>query len=187
MFNKRIDTNINFILLLLIELLVLITLISNNNILLALAMSLTIILTIYIIKKNNYLKKLYENESQKLEKTKIKLNEFDRIIRENTLFSITDRYWNIENVSDSFEKLSGYSKEELIGQRHLIIQRKDQTDEFYTPIINTIYQNKTWKGKFTNYTKDGKKYCTQTNILSLRDEKEEITGFMTSSKLIECD
>jgi len=96
-------------------------------------------------------------------KTK-QLLEKDKNLNENVLYSRTDLRGVITDVSKVFCRLSGYSKEELLGQSHNIIRDPDMDSKVYEELWKTIKNEKVWKGELKNRTKNGGYYWVDAMV-----------------------
>jgi PAS domain S-box-containing protein len=90
--------------------------------------------------------------------------ELMKIIDENVIISETDEFGVIEHVSEAFAKISGYSKEELIGKTHSVVHHPDMPKELFADMWSTISKGETWQGEIKNRTKDGKEYWVYSII-----------------------
>ncbi|QOY54746.1 diguanylate cyclase [Candidatus Sulfurimonas marisnigri] len=127
---------------------------------------------------------------EKLEKFKNNLvNKID-IIDKFVCMSRTDIDGNIIEVSTAFAKLTGYSRDELIGKNHRILKSEETPVSFHQNMWRTILHGKNWTGILKNIRKNGDEYWIRNNITPII-ENEKITGFtsiienITSQKLIE--
>lgn len=105
------------------------------------------------------------------------INTFYRIFDENIIASSTDPKGLIKNVSKAFCKISGYSKEELIGKHHNIVRHPDMPKSIYQEMWKTIKDGKVWKGDIKNLRKDGTSYWVSTIIEPIFDKFNEISGY----------
>lgn len=109
-----------------------------------------------------------EELNRKLEtKIKIKsqkLKEYINVIDQYVLASQTDQYGTITYASDAFCRISGYSKEELIGQNHRIVRHPDMKAEFFEELWQTISSGRIWRGEIKNRKADGGFYWVDTMI-----------------------
>jgi len=105
------------------------------------------------------------------------LDKYMNINNENVLISITDINGNILNCSDKFCEISGYSKEELIGNRHNIMKDPNTPDRFYKELWETIVSGKVWKGEHKNFSKNGKEFYVENIITPNLNENNEIIGY----------
>lgn len=98
------------------------------------------------------------------------LTNFKNGINAAAIVSITDNKGNIIAVNDNFCKISGYSKEELIGKNHNIINSGYHNKAFWLDFWKTILAGKIWKGEICNRAKDGSIYWVSTSIIPFVNE-----------------
>jgi len=82
---------------------------------------------------------------------------------------MTDARGNIEFINPAFEKMSGYSREEIVGQNPRLLKSGQQDDLFYRDLWDTIANGRTWVGRIVNKRKDGTFYTEETTISPVRD------------------
>lgn len=90
---------------------------------------------------------------------------------------ITDPYANLEYVNPAFEKISGYTWDELIGQNPRILQSGKHSKEFYKNLWKTILSGKDWHGELHNKKKSGELYWEKAVISPILKEGK-ITHFV---------
>lgn len=90
---------------------------------------------------------------------------------EHAIVSITDVRGNITYANDRFCEISGFPREELIGQNHRILKSGDHTPEFYKNLWGTIASGKVWNGDIKNLTKQGKPYWVDATIVPFLNKK----------------
>jgi PAS domain S-box-containing protein len=91
---------------------------------------------------------------------------------------ITNRKGEIEYVNPKFEKVSGYTFEEVFGENPRVLKSGEQTDEYYKTLWSTILSGKDWRGEFLNKNKSGNLYWENVVISPIANDKGEITHFV---------
>lgn len=108
----------------------------------------------------------------------MKLQQYQRAIDESNIVSKTDINGIITFVNDEFCKISGYLRDELIGQSHNIVRHPDVPTEYFKHLWDTILNKKIYKGLIKNRTKDGKAVYLNTTIIPILDDNNEIEEFV---------
>lgn len=101
------------------------------------------------------------------------------ILSEHVIFSKTDLKGKITDASKAFCKISGYSKEELLGNPHSMVRHEDMKSEIFQDLWNTIKSKKPWQGEIKNKRKDGTYYWTLSSVSLEYDEKGNHIGYMS--------
>lgn len=108
----------------------------------------------------------------------MKLQQYQRAIDESNIVSKTDINGIITFVNDEFCNISGYLRDELIGQSHNIVRHPDVPAEYFKRLWETILNKKIYKGLIKNRTKDGKAVYLNTTIIPILDDNNEIEEFV---------
>jgi diguanylate cyclase (GGDEF)-like protein/PAS domain S-box-containing protein len=116
----------------------------------------------------------YLTEAKKLEK---ETQKYIKLIDENVITSSTDLKGNITYTSEAFCRISGYSKEEMLGQNHRIVKHQDMPKEIYADIWKKLKNDQVWKGELKNKKKDGSYYWVDSKIYPLYTEEGEKYGY----------
>ncbi len=106
-----------------------------------------------------------------LQKT-LKELEFQKFaLDRSSIVAITDENGIITYVNDKFCELSQYSREEIIGKTHKVVNSGHHSAEFFQNLWSTISQGKVWTGEIKNRCKNGNFYWVYTTIVPfLNDE-----------------
>ncbi|MBP7552051.1 MAG: PAS domain S-box protein [Spirochaetes bacterium] len=91
---------------------------------------------------------------------------------------ITDINGTIEYVNAKFTQITGYSKQEAIGNNPRILKSGDQTTDYYNNLWDSLKEGKEWRGEFHNKKKNGEYYWELASISPIRNTNGEITHYI---------
>ncbi|MFS0763607.1 sensor histidine kinase [Peribacillus phoenicis] len=112
----------------------------------------------------------YKRVLEELGKFVNKMADFQFALDASSIVAITDQRGTIKYVNDQFCRISKFSKEELIGQDHRIINSGFHSKEFFDNLWKTISSGEVWKGEIKNKAKDHTYYWVDTTIVPFLDE-----------------
>lgn len=118
------------------------------------------------------------------------LKQYVSLIEKHISASMTDIDGVITHVSEAFCYITGFTREELVGNTHAILRHPDTSDDIYKDLWVTITQGNTWHGKMKNKMKDGNSYWVEIFIEPVFNDGK-IIGYqavrlnITEQKLLE--
>jgi len=98
---------------------------------------------------------------------------------DHAIWSITDANGRIVDVNNGFCRISGYSRDELIGQDHCILNSTHHSQQFWREVWERITTGEPWRGEICNRRKDGSLYWVDTTIVPSFGPDGKISHFVS--------
>jgi len=102
-----------------------------------------------------------------------------RALDEHAIVSITDIKGIIIYVNDKFIKISGYSRDELIGKNHRILNSGSHDKSFFSDMYKCITQGNTWQNDICNKAKNGNFYWVNTTVVPFMNNKGQPESYIS--------
>lgn len=123
-----------------------------------------------------------EEQQEHLEKSLLELKYLNSALNESALVVITDHKGIITYTNEKFCEISQYSKEELLGQDHSLINSSSHSKQFFQDLWKTILKGNIWNGEIRNKEKNGSFYWLETTIVPYLNECGVPYQFIAISK-----
>jgi len=140
-----------------------------------------VFISLYLIRyfKNlsNKLKKEIGEKTIELEKSIASLSSHQLAMDESSIVTKSDLNGNITYVNDNFLRITGYTRDDVLGKPHSIIRHPDNPKEMFKKLWDTVKDKKVWKGIVKNKGKY-KDYWVDISILPILDENDEIIEYI---------
>jgi PAS domain S-box-containing protein len=108
----------------------------------------------------------------------MKLEQYQNAIEKSNIVSKTDLNGIITFVNDEFCKISGYTREELIGQNHNIVRHPDVPSSVFENLWKIIKAKKTYVATVKNKAKDGSTFYVNTTVIPMLNEDGNIAEYI---------
>ena len=120
----------------------------------------------------------YES-TQKIKLTRSHLDSYKHALDVSCIVSITKIDGTIDYVSDKFVEVSKYSRAELIGRTHQLLNSGCHSEAFFKDLHETIKSGRVWRNDIRNKTKTGEYFWVDTHIVPLRSANGDVCEYLT--------
>ncbi|MCC5943842.1 MAG: PAS domain S-box protein [Bernardetiaceae bacterium] len=115
-------------------------------------------------------KRLQDSE-QHLQELYAEQKGLEEALNQSLIVATTDLRGHVINANDKFCKISKYTREELIGKNHNVVNSGLHDKEFWKTFWRTIARGNIWRGEIRNQAKDGSYYWTDTTVVAIKNDK----------------
>ncbi|RUO98144.1 MAG: PAS domain-containing hybrid sensor histidine kinase/response regulator [Hyphomicrobium sp.] len=102
-----------------------------------------------------------------------------RVLDQHCSYTKTDTRGRIIYTNDQFIRMSGYSREEIIGRTHGIVNSGTHPKAFWANMIETLKRDGVWQGEVCNRKKDGSLYWVQATNVAEKNAEGKLTGYFS--------
>ena len=106
-----------------------------------------------------------ELAQEKLQASLKDLKDLQFALDQHCIVMRTDAQGTISYVNDALCKVTGYQREELLGESYWKLRSKDHSQEFYAELWKLVRSGQTWKGEIKNVAKDGSDFWSDATIV----------------------
>jgi PAS domain S-box-containing protein len=104
--------------------------------------------------------------------------QYFKALTQASIVSKTDTEGVITYVNNNFCRITGYAREEMIGQTHRMFKSSDNDPSLYKEMWDTIVSGKVWRGRMTNVNKNGELFYCESIVIPLVDMNGKIKRYI---------
>ncbi|MCS7162851.1 MAG: PAS domain-containing protein [Bacteroidia bacterium] len=118
---------------------------------------------------------------EEMQRTQIELRGQINAVNNAAIVAETDPKGRITFVNEAFCAISGYTREELLGQTHALLRSDQHDNAFFQNLWQTLLEKRVWSGIFCNRRKDGSLYWIKSTITPVVDTRGRLIKFIAVS------
>lgn len=122
-----------------------------------------------------------QTAQEEMRRTQVELRGQISAVHNAAIVAETDPEGRITFVNDAFCAISGYTREELLGNTHAILRSERHDDAFYRELWETLSKKRVWRGIFCNRRRDGSLYWVSSTITPVMDTRGRLVKFIAVS------
>ncbi|MED4584571.1 EAL domain-containing protein [Brevibacillus choshinensis] len=122
---------------------------------------------------------LLQEKDEKLKLALLELADVRKALDKSTIVAITDHRGIIQSANDQFCRISKYSRSELIGQDHRLLNSGHHPKDFFKQMWGTIGSGQIWRGEIRNKAKDDSLYWVDTTIVPFVNQSGKIYQYVS--------
>lgn len=116
---------------------------------------------------------------QMVEHLNAQLQAQNNTLNKIAIVSITDLEGNIISVNDNFCDVTGYNRDDLLGNNHRILNSGEHSNKEFRKMWKTITNGNTWRGELKNKKKNGRYFWADTAIATIFDDNSKPKQFFS--------
>ncbi|EGR0589853.1 diguanylate cyclase [Vibrio fluvialis] len=110
-------------------------------------------------------------------RSEVERERYIDLIEHNIITSTTDLEGVITDVSQAFSDITGFSKQEVIGNKHSLFSHPDTPPSYYHSLWEALNRGQSWQGEMKNQSKDGNTYWLKVTISPVFDHMNRKIGY----------
>ncbi|XOB64815.1 EAL domain-containing protein [Deferribacteres bacterium DY0037] len=146
-----------------------------------LALTTLITLTAFSIHSTSQRKQLTAT-TKKLAEASRKNKQYMDAVDASNFVSIADQKGRVKYISNTYLSAIGYSSDEVIGQKHHMLNHPEMDVKRYKTLIKTVSSGRIWVGILLNKTKNGDTLYLETSVVPIQNEDGVITEYLSVRK-----
>ena len=133
---------------------------------------------VYLVDESNVIQCNIRDISDRIRADAERIRLLSAIDQADEMVLITEADGTINYANPAFEKVTGYTCQEIIGLNPRILKSGQQDDAFYRYLWETISSGNTFRGRIINKRKDGEFYTVEATISPVRDHSGQIVNYV---------